>query len=75
MAIPCTKCSTGSASVRETRGTRRTRTCRECGAVFYTQEVSEEELAVLKQWREEYRQVVTAVAVLMTAPLPGEDPN
>jgi len=38
--------------------------------VFYTQEVSEEELAVLRRWREEYRQVVTAVEVLMTAPVP-----
>ena len=70
MAIPCTRCSTGSASVRETRGARRTRVCRDCGAVFYTQEVSEEELAVLRRWREEYRQVVTAVEVLMTAPVP-----
>ncbi len=70
MAIPCTRCSTGSASVRETRGTRRTRVCRDCGAVFYTQEVSEEELAVLKSWKEEYRQVVAAVEVLMTAPSP-----
>lgn len=70
MAIPCTRCSTGSASVRETRGVRRTRVCRDCGAVFYTQEVSEEELAVLRGWREEYRQIVAAVEVLMTAPAP-----
>jgi|TARA_B100000315_G_C14588711_1_gene594550 hypothetical protein len=44
--------------------------CRDCGAVFYTQEVSEEELAALRSWREEYRQIVAAVEVLMTAPIP-----
>lgn len=70
MAIPCTTCSTGSATVRETRGTRRTRVCRDCGAVFYTQEITEADLAVLKHWREEYRKVVGAVEVLMAALTP-----
>jgi len=72
MAVSCPRCSTGPTSVRETRGARRTRRCQACGTVFYTQEVFEEEVVELRRWREQYRQLVEAMEVLMTAPAPND---